>query len=135
LTLPTDLIEAKISSAHLRYSLVPFETKINKDAENDVIRRIYDLFKQANADAVVIVDAGVVRHNCRLEVVQFLLETKLPVYATPLGKTIIDESYGRYGGVYIFESASEPSLDQFHRFISHISAAMMSSEKLNQQNS
>jgi len=56
-----------------------------------------------------LVDACVIRHGVRKEVVDFLNETGFPAYATPMGKTAIDENDKRYGGIYI-GSLSRPEV-------------------------
>ena len=60
---------------------------------------ICKLFDAASGDAVVLVDACTVRHGVQEEVRDLLNRTGFPVYAAPMGKTAVDESHTRYGGV------------------------------------
>lgn len=69
------------------------QTQNDPQAETAVVEYIYRLVNK-----VVLVDAGVARHGCKDEVDQFLADTQLPVYATPMGKTVVSETYPRYGG-------------------------------------
>ena len=72
-----------------------------------MVDRITSLFAQAmvpQADAIVLVDLGAIRHDVITEVYDLLRRTGFPVYATPMGKTAIDETYERYGGVSVQES-------------------------------
>ncbi len=69
-----------------------------------VVDRISGLFKKALAlqqTVLVLVDLGVIRHDVIKEVYDLLRRTGFPVYATPMGKTAIDETYERYGGVRV----------------------------------
>ncbi|CAA7262057.1 unnamed protein product [Cyclocybe aegerita] len=98
--LPTSSIE-EISSERLKIPLshdIPFN---QPEMEQAVVDLIYGRVKAANGDVVVIVDACVIRHSVRKEVDELLKVTGFPVYATPMGKTAVDESYFRYGGIYI----------------------------------
>ena len=67
--------------------------------EEFVLETIQQRVKEAEGDVVVIIDACVMRHRVRTEVKDFLKQTGFPVYATPMGKTAINENYTRYGGV------------------------------------
>ena len=66
-----------------------------------MINLIHERVTAVKGDAIVLVDACVIRQGVRKEVVDFLHETGFPVYATPMGKTAIDENHKRYGGVQI----------------------------------
>jgi len=52
-------------------------------------------------NVVVIADIGINRYHCKNQAADFLSTTKLPVYGTPLGKTVVDETSDRYGGIYV----------------------------------
>lgn len=67
--------------------------------ETFVIKTIYDLVKEAKGDVVVLTDACIMRQGVRNEVTDFLKTTEFPVFATPMGKTTVDENWKRYGGV------------------------------------
>ena len=48
---------------------------------------------------MVIVDGCALRYGVTGEVKDFLEKTKFPVFVAPMGKSCVDESYERYGGV------------------------------------
>ena len=104
MALPWDLVDVKIITKRLSQKLSRQEIQIDPDAENAAIEHIYRRFQDAFSgkledNVVVIADVSISRHNCKKEVADFLSETKLPVYGTPLGKTVVDETSERYGGV------------------------------------
>jgi pyruvate decarboxylase len=101
LALPTDMVYQQISSERLKIPLSPALLSHHPKTENFVIDLIHERVTAAGGDVIVLVDACVVRHGVRKEVVDFLRETGFPVYATPMGKTAIDENDKRYGGVQI----------------------------------
>ena len=57
--------------------------------------------KAANGGVAVLVDACAVRHDVVAELKELIEKTHLPVYSTPMGKTVIPENYDRYGGVSV----------------------------------
>ena len=89
----------EISSERLKIPLSPTLLSHNLEKEEFVINLIHERVIAARGDVVVLVDACVIRHNVRKEVVDLLDKTGLPVYAAPMGKTAIDENDKRYGGV------------------------------------
>ena len=99
LSLPTDVAYERISAARLGIHLNREPPENAPDIEASVIESIYKLVKEADCDVVVLVDACTIRHRIKKELREFLDKTQLPVYATPMGKTAIDEDYPRYGGV------------------------------------
>ncbi|KAG6906948.1 hypothetical protein DXG01_011208 [Tephrocybe rancida] len=109
LALPTNLVQAKISTQRLRTPLTRSPPPNNSDVESFVLDLIEKQFEEAGGDAVVLVDACAIRHGTREEVREFLEKTKLPVYSTPMGKTAIDEDSDRYGGIYL-GSISRPEI-------------------------
>jgi len=103
MALPTDIVVEKIASDSLQFPLRRYTIQNDLKTESYVLDRITHLFTAAQADAVILIDLGVLRHHIIDEVRQFLSETGFPVYATPTGKTTIDETYERYGGIYFGE--------------------------------
>jgi pyruvate decarboxylase len=104
LALPWDLVNEKIITKRLDDKLTRKEILIDADAEQAAIDHIYRRFDDAFSgeevkDVVVIADIGINRHHCKKQAAEFLSVTKLPVYGTPLGKTVVDETSERYGGV------------------------------------
>jgi len=101
ITLPTDVAYELVSTARLSTPLNREPPENDPDTEASVIESIYRLAKEADGDVAVLVDACSIRHGIREELREFLDKTQFPVYATPMGKTAIDEDYPRYGGIYI----------------------------------
>jgi pyruvate decarboxylase len=113
LAIPADLVNVEISTPRLNAPLRRKEIEINADAETIAIDHIYrrfdEAFKLPGDNVVVIADVSIRRHDCTTEATDFLSATNLPVYGTPLGKTVVDETSERYGGV----SACEFILDHY----------------------
>lgn len=107
MTLPTNLVSAKISSTPLRKTLVAHPIPNDPETEQSVIREIEKLAKEAEGDIIILVDACAIRNKSRDELLELCEKTGFPVYASPMGKTAIGEQYERYGGVsccvFIFE--------------------------------
>nr|AJP77091.1 indole-3-pyruvic acid (IPA) decarboxylase [Tricholoma vaccinum] len=101
LSVPTNLVLAKISSAPLRLPLNRNPPRNSRDEEAYVLDIISKQVEAAGGDVVVLVDACTIRHGVREEVNDFLRKTGFPVYAAPMGRTAIDEDYERFGGVYM----------------------------------
>lgn len=99
IALPTDVTYMKVSSDRLRVPLPRIPTPNDTLAEAAVIKEIVKLIEEANGDVAILVDVGAVRYNAVEEVKAFVEGTGLPVYAAPMGKSVISEQYERYGGV------------------------------------
>ncbi|KJA15249.1 hypothetical protein HYPSUDRAFT_92030 [Hypholoma sublateritium FD-334 SS-4] len=111
LALPWDLVDVKITTTRLYEPLKKEEVLINADAEKAAIEHIYRRFEDAFEgelvnNVVVIADVSISRHHCKKEVAAFLEATQLPVYGTPLGKTAVNETSDRYGGIYVGDLSS-----------------------------
>ncbi|PPQ68333.1 hypothetical protein CVT24_004814 [Panaeolus cyanescens] len=109
MTLPTDMVYQEISTERLKTPLSHSLPLNDPQMEEYVIDSIFERVQEAEGDVVVLADACVIRHGVRKEVAEFLRETGFPVYATPMGKTAIDESWHRYGGIYV-GSLTHPSI-------------------------
>ena len=95
------MVNQQISSERLKIPLSHAHLPPHPEIEDFVINLIHERVTAAGGDVVVLVDACVIRHGVREEVVDFLQKTGFPVYATPMGKTAVDENGERYGGVQI----------------------------------
>ena len=98
----------KIDPKRLNNKLIREEIVPNADAEQAAINHIYRRFNEVFSgelkdNVVVIADVTISRHDCKKEAADFLSATKLPVYGTPLGKTVVDETSERYEGVSVRE--------------------------------
>ncbi|KAG7440406.1 pyruvate decarboxylase, partial [Guyanagaster necrorhizus] len=111
LTLPTDIVYDKISSARLKIPLSGTPPPNEPEAEAFVLDKIEGLVKEAEGHVVVLLDACVVRHYARAETKELIRTTGFPVYAAPMGKTAVNESWERFGGIYI-GSISHPEIKE-----------------------
>jgi pyruvate decarboxylase len=103
------MVDQNISSASLATSLTPCIPSNDPPTENFVLDEIAKLAKAAQVEGendgiIILVDACAIRHHVRNEVKQLCEKTGFPVYAAPMGKTVISEEYERFGGVCIFIS-------------------------------
>lgn len=97
--LPTDLVHEKIPAKRLRTPLNLLPPANDEETEEFVLDEIMKLVDQANEDVIILVDACAIRHNVKKEVTELAHKTGFPVYAAPMGKSVIPETYERYGGV------------------------------------
>ncbi|PPR06780.1 hypothetical protein CVT24_011280 [Panaeolus cyanescens] len=111
LALPTDMAEQKISSERLCTQLSDSQPPNNVHMEEFVLKTLYDLVQQARGNVVVLADACIMRQGIQNEVTEFLHLTGFPVFATPMGKTSVDETWERYGGIYVGE-LSNPEIKE-----------------------
>ena len=95
------MVTQQISTERLKIPLSPTLLSHHPKTEDFVIDLIHERVTAAGGDVIVLVDACVIRHGVRKEVVDFLNETGFPIYSTLMGKTAIDENEKRYGGVQI----------------------------------
>ena len=102
MTLPTDLVYAKIPSGRLNTPL-PVEAPVNPpDTEKFVLDEIVKLIDEARDEkggVVILVDACASRHHVKEETQELVKRTGFPVYSAPMGKGTIWEGDDRYGGV------------------------------------
>ncbi len=99
LMLPTDIAYMRISATRLKTPLNIEPPPNEQETEEFVLDEIIKLVEAAQNDVIILVDACGIRHGVRHEVEELVHRTGFPVYAAPMGKTLIDESYHRYGGV------------------------------------
>lgn len=106
LTLPTDMVSAKVEGARLRTPIdlsEPENDPVREDYVVDVIlRTLY-----AAKDPIVLVDACTIRHRITDRVREFIDKTKLPFFMTPMGKGALDETHPQYGGIYAGSGSEE----------------------------
>nr|GAT52511.1 pyruvate decarboxylase [Mycena chlorophos] len=109
LTLPTNLVYTKIPSDRLQIPLshtqAPNDPEIEKEVLNEIVQRVDRA--SANDSVVILVDVCAIRHDARAEVNELVKKTGFPVYAAPMGKTVVPEDSKGYGGIYV-GSISDP---------------------------
>ncbi|GAC99677.1 pyruvate decarboxylase [Pseudozyma hubeiensis SY62] len=106
LALPTDLVHATIPSAALKTPLNYDAEENDPDAEKYVLGVAEQHISSASS-AVILVDACAARHGCIDETNELVNKSGLPVFATPMGKTIVDEDHPQYGGIYVGSLTSD----------------------------
>lgn len=108
LAIPTNIGEVKVPASDLQ-TPIDFSLPDNDpDAESEVIDIVKSAIEKAKSP-IILVDACAYRHNSIAETRELALVTKFPVFTTPMGKSVINESYERYGGVYV-GSLSSPEV-------------------------
>lgn len=100
--LPTDIAYVRISATRLHTPLNLEPPENDPETEEFVLDEIVKLVEAAKGDVIIMVDACSVRHGVKHEVEELYKRTGLPVYSAPMGKTAVDETYSRYGGVSPF---------------------------------
>ncbi|KAI0770183.1 pyruvate decarboxylase [Fomes fomentarius] len=101
LMLPTDLAYVRIPATRLRTPLSIEPPENDSETEEFVLDEIIKLVEAAKNDVIVLVDACAIRHGAKKEVEELINRTGFPVYSAPMGKTAVDETYSRYGGIYV----------------------------------
>lgn len=110
LGLPANLVDAKVP-ASLLDTPIDLSLKANDvDAQEEVIETVTAMIANAT-NPVILVDACASRHDCKAEVDRLVKATNFPVYTTPMGKSGVNESEKRFGGVYV-GSLSEPDVKE-----------------------
>ena len=99
ITLPTDLVNAVVSATPLEKPLDLTIPGNDTAGEAVVLDEIVERLTAAQERVVVIVDGCALRHDVSSVVKDFLEKTKFPVFVAPMGKSAVDESYERFGGV------------------------------------
>ena len=102
--LPTDMVKERISASRLKtpLNLAPPENdpEIEAFVLDEIVKLVEGVTKgEENGEVVVLVDACAVRHHVKKEVDELVKKVRFPVFAAPMGRTAVDESYERYGGV------------------------------------
>lgn len=101
ITLPTDLVGAVVSATPLGTPLHLAIPENDATTEAVVLDEIVKQVSAAQERVAVIVDGCALRYGVTNEVKDLLEKTKFPVFVAPMGKSAVDESYERYGGVSI----------------------------------
>ena len=104
LMLPTDIVHERILATRLKTPLnitsVENEPEIEAFVLDEIVKLVEGVTKgKEKGNVIVLVDACAVRHSVKKEVDELVKKTGFPVFAAPMGKTAVDESYERYGGV------------------------------------
>ncbi|KAL1950660.1 hypothetical protein VTO73DRAFT_5784 [Trametes versicolor] len=101
LMLPTDVAYQRISAKRLQTPLNIEPPANDEETEEFVLNEIIKLVEEAENDAILLIDACAVRHGVKQEVEDLYKHTGFPVYSAPMGKSVVAETYERYGGIYV----------------------------------
>ncbi|KAF8527454.1 pyruvate decarboxylase [Hysterangium stoloniferum] len=112
LSLPTDLVNEKISSAPLEEPLSLIVPPNDPDGEHFVLEEIVKHVEAAGDDVAILVDVCAVRHNVVPEVREFAQSTGFPIFSAPMGKGIIPETLETFRGIYSGDSTWPEVLKQ-----------------------
>lgn len=108
--LPANLVDLNVPASLLNTPIDLSLKQNDPDAQTEVIETVLDLIAESE-NPIILVDACASRHDCRGEVAQLVNATSFPVFVTPMGKSAVNESHPRFGGVYV-GSLSEPSVKE-----------------------
>jgi pyruvate decarboxylase len=98
LYIPSDLVDVPVSSQSLSRS-INTAPPVDLDNEERAVSKIVEAIS-TSAKPVILVDALVARHNCTAEAHKLIDVLRCPVFVTPMGKSIVDESHPLYCGTY-----------------------------------
>ena len=108
--LPSNLVDMKVPKSLLDKKIDLSLHPNDPESQTEVIETVEKLISEAS-NPVILVDACAIRHNCKPEVAKLIEETQFPVFTTPMGKSSVDESNPRFGGVYV-GSLSKPEVKE-----------------------
>ncbi|CAI5759189.1 unnamed protein product [Candida verbasci] len=110
LGLPSNLVDLMVPASLLETPLNLSLKPNDPDAQEEVIQTVERFISEAK-NPIILVDACASRHNCKEEVAKLVDLTQFPVFTTPMGKSGINESHPRFGGVYV-GSLSQPAVKE-----------------------
>lgn len=108
--LPANLVDLTVPASLLDTPIDLSLKKNDPEAQEEVIETVLDLIDKSK-NPIILVDACASRHSCREEVARLVNSTNFPVFVTPMGKSAVNESHPRFGGVYV-GSLSEPDVKE-----------------------
>lgn len=98
--LPTDVAYTEVDGDALQKPIDLTLPKNDEETENYVVKEVLELLHKARRP-IILADACASRHGVVKEVQELVDKTNMPAFTTPMGKSVVDESHGRFGGVYI----------------------------------
>lgn len=110
LCLPSNFVDSNIPASLLETPIDLSLKRNDPDAQDEVIETVTNLISKAT-NPVILVDACALRHDCKAEVRALIDATNFPAFVTPMGKSGVNESHPRFGGVYV-GTLSEPSVKE-----------------------
>ena len=118
LMLPTDIVHERIPATRLKtpLNIVPPENEpeVEGFVLDEIVKLVEGVTKEdKQGEVIVLVDACAIRHHVQKEVDELVKKTGFPVFAAPMGRTAVDESYERYGGVRASSYREGPRYSSF----------------------
>lgn len=110
LGLPSNFVDLNVPASLLDTPIDLSLKKNDPEAQEEVIETVSEMISKAT-NPVILVDACASRHDCKEEVRQLINATNFPVFVTPMGKSGVNESHPRFGGVYV-GTLSEPAVKE-----------------------
>lgn len=96
---PMDLPSWQVDASRLETPLDTIIKNTDTKAEDEIVEATLEAIKNA-LNPCILVDVLTARHGGK-ELAEKLVDlTRFPVYATPLGKGIVDETHPCYNGLY-----------------------------------
>ncbi|KAJ5674109.1 Pyruvate decarboxylase [Penicillium macrosclerotiorum] len=99
ITLPTDMIAAKVNGDRLKQPL-DLSLPVNEPEKEDYVVDVVLKYLQAAKNPVILVDACAIRHHALEEVRDLVEASGLPTFVAPMGKGAVNETHKNFGGVY-----------------------------------
>jgi pyruvate decarboxylase len=93
-----DFVHVPVSGRRLG-SPVDISPPVNLASEERAVNKILQMIS-ASRNPIVLIDALVARHNVTAETRELVNVLDLPFFATPMGKTIVNETHPRFCGIY-----------------------------------
>lgn len=100
IALPTDLVYAKVSDKRLSMPIDTSTPSNDENVERVVLEEIISRVRKSK-DPIILADACAIRHFVVSETHELVDKSGLPVFASPMGKTAVDEQHPQYGGIYV----------------------------------
>ncbi|CAI6335569.1 unnamed protein product [Periconia digitata] len=97
--LPSDMVTKKINANQLKVSPDLSYPPNDPEKEEYVVDAVLECLRKARSPAI-LVDACAIRHRAVQETHEFISESGIPAFVSPMGKGAIDETLPNYGGVY-----------------------------------
>ena len=108
LVMPADIARMPIKSTTrlqtpLTANLPVIDHKREQAVANEILEQLY-----ASKDAIVIIDSHVLRESAIPEVKEFIDQSHLDTFVTPMGKGGISEQHPSYSGLYTGQKSEPP---------------------------
>jgi len=104
--LPTDMVKAKVSSALLNspinFTIPPNDEGFEDGGVDLILEKIY-----ASKQPFIIVDGFTSKYGISDEADELVRVTGFPTSTTPFGKSIVNESYPNFHGIYAGEAGKQ----------------------------